>query len=309
MSISTLSQFERGAIYQLLKDGNSHNEIARRMKLSKSTISNELSRVDPYDPVLAQEHADKMRRHCGRQSILSKDNAILIKQHLELTWSPEQIASELNLCFKSIYNWIYQGLIDFDSELLSDKSRRKKHKHETRGTFKVDETIETRPEEINTRKTFGHWEADTVLSSRGQSKACLATFVERKTRFVWAIKINDRTKESMNSAIKKMKSIFGENIKSITVDHGKEFSGFNDLADYYNLPVYFCHPYSPWERGTNEYFNRKLRWFFPKKTDFNSVSEDELLESLELINNRPLKILGWNTAIETFRDCVLKCSD
>lgn len=309
MSISTLSQFERGAIHQLLIDGCSQNEIARRLDVSKSTISAELKRVHPYDPKLAQADADAKRRHCGRNVVLTYDLKLLIKNHLKLTWSPEQIAHEFHLCTKSIYNWIYAGLIDFDPELLPDKSKRKKHKQETRGTFNIEETIESRPNEINDRKSFGHWEVDTVLSSRGQSKSCLATFVERQSRFTWAIKISDRSKSSMAYAFSIFMKTFETTVKSITVDHGKEFSGYQQLKENYDLSVYFCHPYSPWERGANEYFNRKLRWFFPKKTNFESIADDDVIEAIELINSRPLKVLGWKSAIEAFREYFSKCSD
>jgi len=309
MSISTLSQFDRGAIYQLLVDGHSQNEIARRLNVSKSTISTELKRIQPYNPKLAQADAYAKRRHCGRNVVLTDDLKVIIKNHLKLTWSPEQIAHEFHLCTKSIYNWIYTGLIDFDLELLPDKSRRIKHKKENRGTFKIEETIESRPDKVNDRESFGHWEVDTVLSSRGQSKSCLATFVERQSRFIWAIKINDRSKSSMSYAFSIFMNTFERTVKSITVDHGKEFSGYQQLKADYDLSVYFCHPYSPWERGTNEYFNRKLRWFFPKKTNFEFIANDDVIEAIELINGRPLKILGWKTAIEAFREYYFKCSD
>ncbi|WQG56568.1 IS30 family transposase (plasmid) [Lactiplantibacillus plantarum] len=92
-------------------------------------------------------------------------------------------------------------------------------------------------------------------------------------------------------------------VKSITVDHGKEFANYQALEQDYQIKVYFCHPYSPWERGSNEYFNRRLRWFFPKKTNFSQVTTDEILAALELINQRPLKIHHQQTAIERFRAC------
>ncbi|QIL50488.1 IS30 family transposase [Weissella coleopterorum] len=138
--------------------------------------------------------------------------------------------------------------------------------------MRIQYTIDQRPDKVNKRNEFGHWEIDTILSSRGQSKQCLATFVERRSRFIWAIKISDRTKKSMNKVFSTFMNQFSSSVKFITVDHGKEFSGYQELNKNYNLPVYFCHPYSPWARGSNEYFNRKLRWFFPKKTNFNLVS-------------------------------------
>lgn len=96
---------------------------------------------------------------------------------------------------------------------------------------------------------------------------------------------------------------FQGTVKSITVDHGKEFAQYKSLEECYGLTTYFCHPYSPWERGSNEYFNRKLRWFFPKQTNFDQVTADQVLEAVELINNRPLKLHQYRTAIEVFRAC------
>jgi IS30 family transposase len=99
-------------------------------------------------------------------------------------------------------------------------------------------------------------------------------------------------------AFNKFMNIFNPIVKSITVDRGKEFSGYKELHSKYDLDVYFCHPYSPWERGTNEYFNRRLRWFFPKRTNFKNVSNESVFEALELINNIPLKVNNYHTAIE-----------
>ncbi|WP_412988322.1 IS30 family transposase [Pediococcus siamensis] len=309
MSFSTLTQFDRGAIYHLLNIGYSQNKIASALNVSKSTISYELKRVQPYNPILAQADAEQQRHHSGRKSILTPMLKRLIENHLRLTHSPDEVAHELRLCTSSIYNWIYSGQINFKAEQLPDKGQRHKHQDERRGSFQVGKTIENRPQAINDRSEFGHWEMDTVLSSRGGSKTCLATFVERKSRLVWMIKIPNRSQNAMNNAIETFIRTFGPAVKSFTADHGKEFSGYQLIEDTYQREVYFCHPYSPWERGTNEYFNRKIRWFFPKKTNFAKVTEESIIEATELINNRPLKILNWKTAIETFRELFSKCSN
>ncbi|TDG58859.1 hypothetical protein C5L17_000665, partial [Latilactobacillus sakei subsp. sakei] len=170
-----------------------------------------------------------------------------------------------------------------------------------RGKFTSGTSIEQRPTTVNQRLAFGHWEVDTVLSSRSESRSCLVTFVERKTRLLWAIKAPNRTAKALNTAFGKFMGAFGPQVKSITVDHGKEFANYQALEQDYQIKVYFCHPYSPWERGSNEYFNRRLRWFFPKKTNFSQVTTDEILAALELINQRPLKIHHQQTAIERFR--------
>lgn len=302
MSYSILTSFDRGALAQLFNEGFSLREMSEKLGFSKSTIHYELSRVNPYDPVLAQEDADNKRKKCGRKTILTDDLKRIVENHLRMTWSPEDISHFYKVNTSSIYNWINKKMLNFDPSNLPNRNVRKKRKAENRGTFKVNQTIENRPDYINNRSDFGHWEVDTVLSSRGQDKTCLATFVERKSRFFWAIKIPNRTKTSLNIAFDKFMSTFSSAVKSITVDHGKEFSGYEELQSRYTLDVYFCHAYAPWERGTNEWFNRRLRWFFPKKTNFKNVSNESIFEALELINNRPLKVNSYQTAIEVFRN-------
>jgi IS30 family transposase len=193
---------------------------------------------------------------------------------------------------KSRFLWAYR---------LKDRTTATVNEH--RGTFTSGTSIEQRPTIVNQRLAFGHWEVDTVLSGRKASRACLVTFVERKTRLLWAIKAPNRTAKALNSAFEKFMGTFGSQVKSITVDHGKEFADYQSIEQDYQIKVYFCHPYSPWERGSNEYFNRRLRWFFPKKTNFGQVTTDEILAALELINQRPLKIHHQQTAIESFRAC------
>ncbi|WP_353891401.1 IS30 family transposase [Latilactobacillus sakei] len=280
MGTSTLSRFQRGVLAQLVNEGNkSYQVMADALGVAKATISYELDRVKPYDPELAQQDADRKRRNCGRRSMLTAALATLITNHLRLTWSPETIAAAYNLSTASIYNWL------------------------NRGKFTSGTSIEQRPTTVNQRLAFGHWEVDTVLSSRSESRSCLVTFVERKTRLLWAIKAPNRTAKALNTAFGKFMGAFGPQVKSITVDHGKEFANYQALEQDYQIKVYFCHPYSPWERGSNEYFNRRLRWFFPKKTNFSQVTTDEILAALELINQRPLKIHHQQTAIERFRAC------
>ncbi|MBS1014261.1 IS30 family transposase [Levilactobacillus brevis] len=304
MGNSTLSRFQRGALGQLVSEGHkTRQEMADALGVAKSTICYELARVKPYDPELAQRDADRKRRACGRHSILTASLTILITNHLRLTWSPEAIATAFNLGTASIYNWLNRGWLPFKLADLPNRNARQRRVNEHRGKFTSGTSIEQRPQNVNQRLAFGHWEVDTVLSSRGESRSCLVTFVERKTRLLWAIKAPNRTAKSLNTALGKFMGTFGSQVKSITVDHGKEFADYQAIEQGYQIKVYFCHPYSPWERGSNEYFNRRLRWFFPKKTDFSQVTTDEILAALELINQRPLKIHHHQTAIENFRAC------
>lgn len=178
------------------------------------------------------------------------------------------------LSFKTIYCWIYQGLlVKQDLTVLRYKGKHRKPR-ETRGRFNVGKSIRERPKEVKTRKTFGHWELDTIVSSRGKSKGCFATFVERKTRFYTAIKMPNRAAKSMESAISFLLDKLPDGaFKTATVDRGKEFSCYSNIEKNSEIQVYFADPYSSWQRGSNENGNGLLREFFPKQTDLAKVSQ------------------------------------
>ncbi|WP_428835635.1 IS30 family transposase [Secundilactobacillus kimchicus] len=302
LSYSILTSYDRGAIETLNNFGYSLQKIADTLGFSKSTIHYELQRVQPYVASLAQQDADHKRKQCGRKTTLSRSQKNLIESYLALTWSPAMVAHQLKLATSTLYNWLNNGRINFLLTDLPHRNAFQRRKKENRGTFKVEQTIENRPDKVNQRQEFGHWEVDTVLSSRGQDKTCLVTLVERQSRMLWAIKVPNRTKGAMKLAFKRFMNQFGSTVKSITVDHGKEFSGYRHLQQQYGIQVYFCHAYSPWERATNELFNRKLRYFFPKKSHFRDVSEQRLYEAVELINKRPMKLHHYQTPLEVFTD-------
>lgn len=187
---------------------------------------------------------------------------------------------------------------------MRQKGKRRKPR-ETRGRFNIGTSIHQRPKEVKKRETFGHWELDTVVSSRGKSKGCLATFVERQTRFYVAVKIENRSATEMYRAISDLYELFPKDtFKTYTVDRGKEFACYSKVEADLKVPVYFADAYSSWQRGSNENANGLLREFFPKKTDLARVSDEEINEALYLINHRPRKCLGWKTSFELFHEQV-----
>ena len=128
------------------------------------------------------------------------------------------------MLFRSIYSWLHRGFLAVTEKVLRRKGK-KPGTQENRGRFNGKRTIKERPQEVENREVFGHWELDTMVSSRGQSKGCLATFVERKTQFYVAIKMNDRTKDSMFLAISSLyNTLTSKLLKTFTVDRGKEFA-------------------------------------------------------------------------------------
>ena len=158
------------------------------------------------------------------------------------------------------------------------------------------------------RKEFGHWEADTVVSGQGKSKACFATLAERKTRFYIAIKIPDRKGETMAKAIISALSQFPqEAVKTITCDRGSEFAGWREIEKQLNCNKYFADPYCAWQKGTNENLNGLLREFYPKGRNLARVSPATLKKNLALINARPKKILQFRTPQDLFIENLKNC--
>lgn len=227
----------------------------------------------------------------------------MIEKHIKLSWSPEQIVGRLYqglISFKSIYRWIYKGLLSVSVYQLRQKGKRQKP-YETRGRFNIGTSISKRPKEAKNRHIFGHWELDTVVSGRCDVKGCVATFVERKTRFYSAILMKDRSATSMKQAIKVLYNKFNYPIiKTATTDRGKEFSCYKEIEDETPIKFYFADAYASWQRGSNENSNGLFREFFPKKTNFDHVTQEQINEAFDLINRRPRKCLGWRTALEMF---------
>ena len=229
-----------------------------------------------------------------------------IEDGLKSSWSPEQICGHYQLeqkpmvAFKTIYNWLYAGLIDLDLSVLRRRGKTRQPK-ETRGTFRIGTSIAKRPKEVRNRETFGLWELDTVMSSRGKSKGCLATFLERKTRFYLAFKIPDRTAKSRFSAIEQLCKLFPkEALKTFTSDRGKEFACY-PLVENLGISFFFADPGCPGQRGLNEHSNGLLRRNgLPKQMDFTNISQKYLSAIADKRNRIPRKSLNYQTPYQVF---------
>ncbi|WP_214755164.1 IS30 family transposase [Exiguobacterium sp. s16] len=309
MSYTHLTTTERVKIETYLELGMSIRSIARRLGRHPSTVSREVKRNPGYESGRAQQRYVKKKANCGAKTKLDEATRRTITEKLWATWSPEQIVGRLfdgEIAFSTIYRWIYSGLIDVPTSVLRQKGKRQKPV-ETRGRFNVGLSIAKRPREVRARKTFGHWELDTVVSGRGKSKACVATFVERKSRFYIALPMTDRSASSMEMAIQAVHGAFPvAAFRTATTDRGKEFSCHERIRTSLGVPLYFADPYASWQRGSNENANGLLREFFPKGTDFAKVGDGELADALAKINGRPRKCLGWRTAHEAFTEEVLR---
>ena len=302
MNQKHISTEDRIKIEIYVKEGFSARSIASKLGFHHSTISRELKRCDShYNAKEACHHHTELSSLKGRKSVLTHELETYIKEKLGEHWSPEQISGRSQkVSFKSIYNWIYSGLIQTPLTVLRRKGKSRKPK-ETRGKFNIGTSISKRPKSVKNREEFGHWELDTVVSSRGKSKGCMATFAERKTRFYVSIKMPDRSQDSMYKAIEKLLSLFPKEVfKTMTSDRGKEFGYYKKVESNYNVDFYFADAYSAWQRGTNENSNGLLREFYPKKTDLSRVTDEDLKRVLKVLNTRPRKCLSFNTPLEEF---------
>jgi IS30 family transposase len=305
MSYRHITPFERGKIEELNKLGYTCRAIAQNINRHHSSVARELRRAEhPKAYTAEQAHHDyKIKRKNSKPKGKCTPALVsLIKAKLTETWSPEQIANTATaaqLCFKTIYNWLYAGKLD---GVTVSQLRRKGKKRSCRNLafFARGTPIRKRPKEVYDRKTFGHWELDTVVSSKG-THGCFATFIERKTRFYTAVKMIDRTTESMERAINHVfHALPAKAFITATTDRGGEFACFEAIKRDLGVTLYFADPYCPHQRGSNEYGNGLLREFFPKGIDLGTVDDISLRHALDLINNRPRKCLNWISSANAF---------
>lgn len=284
---TTILLFEdRVVIETLHHEKHSLQYIADYLGFSKTTIFNEVHRLaGEYHAVKAQTDHEVKLSHRGRKTILTTNLKRLIEEKIKIQkWSIEQVAHVVRIAYKTIYNWIDQGLLDINVTDLPDHGIRRKRSKETRGSFSHGRSIEDCPAEISDHNTSGHFEADTVLSGKRKGQA-VATFVERKSRLTIVKRLNGRDSISI---ILELANQLGDNLKTLTVDYGKEFANYNLIEEQTGVPLYFTHAYSPHERGSNENRNRVLRRFIPKGQLIDEITDDELIQINWYLNSRPL---------------------
>lgn len=198
----------------------------------------------------------------------------------------------------TIYAAVKNGVL---SETSAKKNFRRRGKpyYKSRSRFSTihpDFTIHDRTKDANDRISIGHWEGDTIVG-KGKTSA-IVTLVDRKSRKLITKKVSPANSENVKNAI--IERLKNEKVKSITLDNGSEFAKFREFGKELNVPIYFCDPRSPYQRGTNENTNGILRFFFPKDVDFSTVSDEEISRVTALINSRPKKVLGLKTPDEVF---------
>ena len=301
MGTTILSFKDRIVIETLHHERRSLKYIANYLGFSKATIFNELHRlVGDYCADNAQADHEAKLRNRGRKRSLTANLKRFIEEKIKIQkWSIEQVSHVVRLAHKTIYNWVDQGLLEISIDDLPDHGIRRKRAKETRGTFSHGRSIDDRPDEVMNRHVSGHFEADTVLSGKRKGQP-IATLVERKSRLTIVKRLNGRDGIAMTRAIFELANQLETNLKSLTVDHGKEFANYDLIEEKTGIPLYFAHAYAHHERGSNENRNRVLRRFIPKGKPIEEVTDEELVKINWYLNSRPLKCLNWRTPIEIF---------
>jgi IS30 family transposase len=338
-----LKERERYKIEVLLEGKRKAEEIAGLLGRDRSTIYREikrgrirrlqsdLSEKEQYRANVAQADYERQGRNKERALKIGKDKRLEEYIRVKLTeeeYSPDAILGEIKvrglefegiICTKTLYNYIDAGIFSgISNKDLWEKRKRERRRYKKLGRIssrnRLCRSIEERPQAVNKRIGYGHWEGDSVKGPLG-TKTSLFTLTERKTREEIIIKLGQATQEAIKEAIDGLETEHGTEFKtkfkSITFDNGVEFLDWRTLevsvlgGEERRTMIYFAHSYSSWERGTNENQNRMIRRFIPKGTDIADVSEKEISRIQDWMNNYPRKILGYKTANQAMKECLL----
>lgn len=324
MAYQHFSIEEREKLQYLWWERKSVRAIAKELGRSPSSVSRELKRNFPqehqvYTSRLAHQKALQKRKSRGRHNRLKNQTIrdYVIKE-LKIRTSPEQIAGRISIehpgqkiSHEAIYQFIYAqvhrdgwGLLRPGCEDLRSYLRRRKKRRTHKGMRRCQRvlrmpglSIDVRPKVVNEKARPGDWESDSVASKDNQ--VGVNTFLERKTGLVFITKLKDKTAQATVSAIEsRVKYLPKELKKTATFDNGSENQKWDEFERRTGMQSFFAHPYHFWERGANENVNGLIRDFFPKKTNFSKVSDQELQAVEDNLNNRPRKRLGWLTPME-----------
>ena len=310
-----LSVSDRRRLFIFLEMGLSVTEIAYKISRHRSTVYRELNRNNEsgqYLPIIAQQKALERSKN-GRPNKL-KDNGVLrdyvTRSLIDKGWSPEQISGRMkhqNLSFyacpETIYRFVYQSNDKalYHSLTFKKPKRQKLFRRKHRACrYGAPYLITERPEEIYTRTRFGHWEGDTI-EFKGNKSEVVTTLVERKTRMVFLIKNKSKHSRGVMEKINaKFEDLPKKMMKTITFDQGSEFADHQYLEEHRRCEVYYCEAHSPWQKGSNENMNGRLRKYLPKNAKINLITQEELDVIAAKMNRCPRKCIGYKTPNELF---------
>lgn len=326
-----ITERQRYEIELLLKEKYTKPEIAEVLGIRYNTLYKEIKRgtVKQLDSLLAEHYVykadyaqmvyERSTSNRGRNLKIGADHqlaAYIETMVREKKYSPEALIRHAEneglqfsttLCPKTIYNYLDMGLfLNVSNADLPYKKPGKKKKKEEKSTVALHNrkgrSIEERPKTVLDRDQYGHWEMDTVVSAQGTGLSCLLVLSERMTREEIIMKIRNKKSCTVVRALNRLEKRFGskafcEKFKTITCDNGVEFLDHEGIEKSISTKqprtaVYYCHPYSSYERGTNENINRMIRRFFPKGTNFDEVTPAQVAAVESWINNYPRKIFN-----------------
>ena len=314
---------EREDIWIGIRRGDSLSAIARQLGRSPSTISREVAKnggADEYGPWRAHWRASKQVHRPRPSKLAYPPLKAQVTSWLEELWSPQEISARLRVEFpedsmmrvshETIYRSLFvQGRGELRRELTrclrSGRRRRRPQgipKSWATVTNKV--MISERPGEVDDRAVPGHWEGDLIVGAL--NKSAIGTLVERTTRLVLLLHLpNGKSAPDVELAMKRVILTLPQELRrSITWDQGTEMSTHVNFTVDTNIPIYFCDPHAPWQRGTNENTNGLLRQYLPKSTDLSQHTEEDLQRIQRSLNGRPRRTLGYMTPLEKFAELV-----
>jgi IS30 family transposase len=314
---------EREEILMGISRNESLSDIARSLGRSASTITREVNANGGREEYSAWHAHERARQKACRPKPYKLLKGKLLREvsrRLEQLWSPEEIARRLPLDYpndpemrvshETIYQSLYvQGRGELRRELARCLRSGRAVRHSRGGpkaTGRLPDMvmISERPAEVEDRAVPGHWEGDLIVGEGNRS--AVGTLVERTTRFVLLLDLHgERSADAVDVAMRKaMATLPDELCRTITWDQGKEMANHADFTIDTDIPIYFCDPHSPWQRGSNENTNGLLRQYLPKGTDLSKVSAAELRRIQRSLNGRPRKTLGYMTPSEKFTEFV-----
>ena len=315
-----LTQHQRIELSLLLRLGHTQRNIALVLGVSPSTICRELKRNSKSS---GQYHATQARLQSKARRLVvnqfkrklstNQNLARLIEEKLITEqWSPQQIAYWLKnnrhgvrVCTQTIYDWLYQFRVDLLKYLRSQKQRYRRTRANTlrrkkRQALLEARRIDHRPKSVESRRFYGHWEGDTIVSGPSYSGR-IGTLVERKSGYLRAFLLPNGSSDGFARGVADaLASIPKQYLKTMTLDNGSEMQSYELLERLTPLSVFFAYPYHSWERGTNENTNGLLRQYFPKGSNLGKVTQNQLDHAVKLLNTRPRKRLDYRTPEQVF---------